>query len=199
VTCVVRTPDLLTLHVRTSRLQITRARPVALRLLTPKVTIVTMTLAELTSRTGLDVLDHLEQDVAVPVVDGLQAQGDLIVIPAWYLPRVTVSANARWQTVPPEGVELLRGSAGANPHTLVADPGGCRWTDQVIDPEGLALGVIDARAVSFLLHPEHGGSGVAPGRYVVRRQRERAADTRFGLLRSTSTGASQAMNLFIAD
>ena len=41
----------------------------------------TMTLSALTALTGLDVFDYLDQEVSIPVVDGLQAQGDLIVIP----------------------------------------------------------------------------------------------------------------------
>ncbi|MEV0997191.1 hypothetical protein [Nonomuraea sp. NPDC050202] len=131
----------------------------------------TMTLAELTSRTGLTVLDHLERSVRIPVLDGLQAQGDLIVIPLSEVD-VTVWGDAVWRPVPAEGVELLRGAAGGNPHTLVAEPGTCRWTAHVRDGQGLAIGVFDATAPVYLLHPEHGGSGCAPGTYVVRRQRE---------------------------
>jgi hypothetical protein len=41
----------------------------------------TLTLADLTARTGLDVLGHLERQVTIPVTDGIQAQGDLLVIP----------------------------------------------------------------------------------------------------------------------
>ncbi|MDN3358800.1 hypothetical protein [Actinomadura sp. DC4] len=132
-----------------------------------------MTLAALAQQTGLAVLDHLEQSMTIPVVDGLQAQGDLIVIP---LALVSVSVRllpvAGWSHVPPEGIELLRGEAGGNPHTLVADPGTCRWTTLVRDEDGLALGVFDATAIAYLLHPEHGATGCTPGTYVVRRQRE---------------------------
>ncbi|WP_255952886.1 hypothetical protein [Streptomyces odontomachi] len=130
------------------------------------------TLADLTARTGLDVLAHIEREVAVPVIAGLQAQGDLIVVPWQLLADVTVPSTARWQEVPAAGVVLLRGAAGGNPHTLVADAGTCRWTRTVEDPEGLALAVVENTAVVHLVHPEHGGSGIAPGRYVVRRQRE---------------------------
>ncbi|MEV6068107.1 hypothetical protein AB0L82_16270 [Nocardia sp. NPDC052001] len=136
----------------------------------------TITLAELTSRTGVDVLDHLETQVAVPAVAGLQAQGDLLVIPIELVANVRVPDN-RWIEVPLAGIEIVRGAAGANPHVLVADPGVCRWTTRVADPEGLALGCLDTRATAYLLHPEHGGSGIAPGRYLIRRQRERTLTT----------------------
>ncbi|MEV4111392.1 hypothetical protein [Nonomuraea sp. NPDC049695] len=133
----------------------------------------TVTLATLTQQTGLAVLDHLEQSARIPVVDGLQAQGDLIVIPRSVVTAsVRTWRDARWQPVPPEGVELLRGAAGGNPHTLVADPGTCIWTTQVSDSDGLAIGMFEASAAVYLLHPEHGGTGCAPGAYVVRRQRE---------------------------
>ncbi len=133
-----------------------------------------MTLATLVWQTRMDVLDHLDHSLSIPVADGLQAQGDLIVIPfAMIEPSIAFWPDAAWTDVPPEGVELLRGESGANPHTLVADPGTCRWTTSVRDSDGLAVGVFEATAVAYLLHPEHGASGVTPGRYVVRRQRER--------------------------
>ncbi|MEV6860258.1 hypothetical protein AB0M44_04495 [Streptosporangium subroseum] len=136
----------------------------------------TVTLASLSQQTGLAVLDHLEQSVSIPVVDGLQAQGDLIVVPLSLLASsVKVSSDwtpVSWTDVPPEGIELLRGAAGGNPHTLVADPGTCRWTPNVADSDGLAIGVFETSAVAYLLHPEHGATGCTPGTYVIRRQRE---------------------------
>ncbi|MEQ4720232.1 hypothetical protein [Nonomuraea sp. B19D2] len=133
----------------------------------------TVTLATLTQQTGLAVLDHLEQSVRITVVDGLHAQGDLIVIPhSVVAASVALLSDLHWQPIPPEGVELLRGAAGGNPHTLVADPGTCRWTTRVSDADGLAIGMFEASAAVYLLHPEHGGTGCAPGTYVVRRQRE---------------------------
>ncbi|MFB4306330.1 hypothetical protein [Actinomadura sp. GTD37] len=132
-----------------------------------------VTLASLSQQTGLAVLDHLEQSVSIPVVDGIQAQGDLIVIPVSEISAsLSVPSHADWTDVPADGVELLRGAAGGNPHTLVADPGTCRWTRHVSDSTGLAIGVFEASAPVYLLHPEHGASGCTPGRYAVRRQRE---------------------------
>ncbi|MGW0807142.1 hypothetical protein [Nonomuraea sp. NPDC002799] len=132
----------------------------------------TVTLASLSRQTGLTVLDHLEQSVRIPVVDGLQAQGDLIVIPLSVVATSVEWPRDGWHEVPPEGVELLRGTAGGNPHTLVAEPGTCRWTRRVTDRDLLAIGMFIASAVVYLLHPEHGATGCAPGTYVVRRQRE---------------------------
>jgi hypothetical protein len=133
----------------------------------------TMKLADLLNRFELDVLDHLERQVAVPVVDGPQAQGDLIVLPMAMVPKVFLSAWAVWQPVPWHGVELVRGVAGNNPHTLVADPGTCQWTAAVVDPLlRLAVAAFENTATAYLIHPEHGGSGIAPGRWLVRRQQE---------------------------
>ncbi|MFI5610916.1 hypothetical protein [Amycolatopsis sp. NPDC051903] len=66
----------------------------------------------------------------------------------------------------------LQGAAGRNPHTLVADPGTCRWTAAVRDPLGLGIAAFENTAPVYLIHPEHGGSGVAPGSWLVRRQQE---------------------------
>jgi hypothetical protein len=146
----------------------------------------TLTLAELTARTGLDVLGHLEREVTIPVTGGIQAQGDLLVIPIALLApaassgwrSVAIVESARWHRVPGAGLEVLRAGTGGNPHSLVADPGTCRWTTGVRDSEKLALGALTTTGVAYLIHPEHGGSGIAPGTYVIRRQRERGGTVR---------------------
>ncbi|WP_285641374.1 hypothetical protein [Lentzea sp. NBRC 102530] len=121
-----------------------------------------MNLAELVDRTNVDTLDHLERQATVPVVDGLQAQGDLIVIPFDLLdPPPSTEAGTE---VPPEGVHLVAALNGGNPHVLVADPGTCRWS-----PDRDAT-VVQNSAPVYLLHPEHGGTGIAPGRWLIRRQ-----------------------------
>jgi hypothetical protein len=133
-------------------------------------------LADLTAETGLPVDMHLVLDLVIPIHDRAQAQGDLLVAPlAQVSGRVTVKDDATWQEVLPGGVELLRGATGGNPHTLVADPGTCVWTADVTDVDGLAIVVLDAMAPVYLLHCEHGGTGIAAGQYVVRRQRELAS------------------------
>ncbi|WP_406486397.1 hypothetical protein [Streptomyces phaeochromogenes] len=61
------------------------------------------------------------------------------------------------------------------PAPLVADPGTCRSSPSTAIPYGSPLGVTETTAVACLIHPEHGGTGIAPGRCAVR-QRERASD-----------------------
>src|SRR5262245_1378119 len=154
----------------------------------------TITLAELTQISGLEVLEHLEREIAIPVVDGVQAQGDLIVIPAAILGEIRVPEHQHWREVPPSGVELLRSAGGGNPHTLVGERRTCEWTAWVHDPEGLAIGVLRNTRPAYLIHPEHGGSGIAPGTWVVRRQRERGfAHPRW------STAVSSRRDTLVAD
>ena len=126
-------------------------------------------LLDLTTGTGMSVDPHLMLDMVIPDHEGFQAQGDLLVAP---LAQVPVQTGTAWHEVPPDGVELLRGAAGGNAHVLVADPGTCVWTAEVTDPDGLAIAAFDAMDTVYLLHREHGGTGIAAGQYVVRRQRE---------------------------
>lgn len=132
----------------------------------------TLTIAEAVDRYGVDVLDHLDRTVTIPVVDGPQCQGDLLVLPVALAKRVTVRKTATWLDVPAAGLPVVRGEAGGNTHTLL----GGRWTTDVDDLENLALGVVDVPAgtVAYLAHPEHAYAGIAPGLYVIRRQREQA-------------------------
>ncbi|MFZ2529338.1 MAG: hypothetical protein WAX14_17065 [Rhodococcus sp. (in: high G+C Gram-positive bacteria)] len=133
-------------------------------------------LSDITEWCGIYVFDHLDREVSVPVVDGPQAQGDLIVVPHTMLAHVvTYEPWTRTVPVAPSGVELLRSAAGGNPHSLVADEGACTWATPVADPRGLALGIVEVTGAAYLIHPEHGATGIAPGRYVVGRQRERGS------------------------
>ncbi|MFZ2238299.1 MAG: hypothetical protein WAV90_01995 [Gordonia amarae] len=132
-----------------------------------------LTLSTLTELSGIDVLDHLDTSVTIPVIDGLQAQGDLIVVPERLLTGVVMPMTwTRADSIPASGIELLRSAGGGNPHSLVADQGCCTWYSPVYDQRRLALGILDAGTVAYLIHPEHGATGIAPGRYVIGRQRE---------------------------
>lgn len=136
-----------------------------------------MILADLLTRTGLDVLDHLERALAVPIVDGFQAQGDLLIAPSGAVPEVVAQRWATWAVIPSAGVELVRGVAGNNPHTLVADAVSGHYTLGLSDPEALAIALVENSSPVYLIHPEHGATGLAPGRWVIRRQREYSTTT----------------------
>lgn len=46
------------------------------------------------------------------------------------------------------------------------------------DPLGLGIAVFENTTPAYLVHPEHGGSGVAAGSWLVRRQQERGSGIR---------------------
>ena len=131
-----------------------------------------MKLSALIDRHGVDVLDHLDRDLTVPVNDGLQFQGDVAVVPS---PRAKTATGA----VPATGVPVVRGENGGNTHLLLAE-GPVTFDGQPPSLSNLLLGVVTVPvgATAWLAHPEHGYLGVAPGRYEIRRQREQADEIR---------------------
>ncbi len=135
-------------------------------------TTTTTTYGDLLGRHDVEIPAHLVAQAEVPVLAGVQRQGDLIVLP------MRPGADAG-QPVPAEGVAVVRGEAGGNTHLLVGE--GVSWRPIARNGgDGLDLGVVTVPpgAVAYLLHPEHGGQGFAPGAYRVRRQREQADEIR---------------------
>lgn len=131
------------------------------------------TLATLIDRHGITVEDHLDQQVTVPINTGLQRQGDVLVVPE---PRGTAATTP----VPPTGVPVVRGEAGGNTHAIVADgPGVCCDTrDASTRNLTLATLTVPEGSVAYLAHPEHAYTGIGPGTYTLRRQREQADELR---------------------
>lgn len=135
----------------------------------------TRTLSDVMTGTAVPVPEHLERDAEVPVIAGLQAQGDLIVVPA------AMAAGRPWankaRRVPAEGLEVIRGADGRNPHLLIGD-GPITWIGATAAGQVLGLLSVPDDSTAYLLHPEHGANGIAPGLYEVRRQRELAQEVR---------------------
>jgi len=129
-------------------------------------------LSALIDRHGVDVLDHLDREALVPVVAGLQAQGDIIVVPAVMANRPTALAKT---PVPAAGYPVVRGEVGANTHLLLAEGDVC-FDAHNPDESDLQLGTLTVAegATAYLAHPEHAYAGIAPGTYEIRRQREQA-------------------------
>lgn len=131
------------------------------------------TLAQAIDHYGVDVDPHLDRQTTIHVTNGLQAQGDVIVVPAsMALPTATTP-------VPLTGVPVVRGEAGGNTHLLLPD-GPVMFDQRAVSATSLVLGVltVPVGSVAYLAHPEHAYSGVGPGTYELRRQREMADELR---------------------
>ena len=136
----------------------------------------TTTYGSILDQHQVEVPAHLEADAEVPVLTGLQRQGDIIVIP---MRTARVSGQ---NPVPPDGVAVVRGEAGGNTHLLVGgDPDvTVLWVSRQAtaqDPDLGTLTVPDGGS-AYLLHPEHGAQGIGPGDYIIRRQVEAAEQAR---------------------
>ncbi|MEU6711347.1 hypothetical protein ABZ897_07670 [Nonomuraea sp. NPDC046802] len=101
---------------------------------------------------------------------GLQFQGDVAVVP--------VNREPARTAVPEAGVPVVRGQAEANTHLLLAIGQAFFAPDRF--GGGMVLGVLNVAdgATAYLAHPEHAFSGIAPGTYELRRQREQADQAR---------------------
>jgi hypothetical protein len=127
------------------------------------------TLGAAIDRHGIEVDGHLDRQALIPVLAGLQAQGDVMVVPR-------PGRGPAEAPVPRDGVPVVRGEFGGNTHTLLAE-GDVRFDAVAGAEESLDLGVLTVAegTVAYLAHPEHAYSGIAPGTYLLRRQREIAA------------------------
>lgn len=131
------------------------------------------TLDTLITEHGVDVLGHLDRDALVPVLAGLQCQGDVAVIPALMTPPATTP-------VPKAGAAVVRGESGGNTHLLLAE-GEAFWDpSRITGRNSLTLGTLTVAegSTAYLAHPEHAYAGIAPGTYEIRRQREQADEIR---------------------
>lgn len=122
------------------------------------------TVAELIHTTGVDVLDHLDRQAAVPVLRDPQIQGDISILP--------ITGRTATTPIPTAGVVVATGRGGHD-HRLLA--GGCFDSSPVRDGS-LEIGLLTVPddGEVFMAHDEHGFMGFAPGSYVIGRQREQA-------------------------
>jgi hypothetical protein len=130
-------------------------------------------LTDMIGRHGFGVLAELDREAAIPYLRGQQAQGDVIIIPA-----KMISGSTRLfgpgDPVPAGGVAVVPAGPGRHEHRLFASRGPCCWTSQVVVPQELTVGglTVPAGSLAVLAHEQHGFTGIAPGVYVIRRQRE---------------------------
>lgn len=121
------------------------------------------TLNELCELHDVEVPAHLVAAAEIPVLTGIQRQGDVIVVP------MKPGNVDGLKAIPAEGVPVVRGESGGNTHLLV---GAGLFAPKVVDQVMGTLVVGDEPA--YLLHPEHGATGIGRGTYIVSRQREQA-------------------------
>lgn len=123
----------------------------------------------MTAQTGITVLDHIDPSADVPVVSIAAAQGDVSIL------RVTTAPAT---TPMPARVDVVRGEAGGNTHSLHPS-GECFWDAHAArSVTDLTLGTltVPGGSTAVLAHPEHGFLEIAPGTYRVGRQREYAGE-----------------------
>lgn len=128
----------------------------------------TTTYSQILDRHQVEIPAHLQADAEIPVLSGMQRQGDVIVIP------MRAAKVAGLEPVPADGVAVVRGEVGGNTHLLVADGPGVGWAARNATATAPDLGtlVVPEGSAAYLLHPEHGAQGIAAGDYVIRRQVE---------------------------
>ncbi len=121
---------------------------------------------------NIDIPAHLVAQAEVPVLTGLQLQGDLAVIP-------TRPSAKPGVPVPAGGVQVVAGEATGNTHWLDAATGPVFWAPATSGRQDLGVVTVPEGSVAVLTHTdEHGANAVGPGCYLVRRQREMADEVR---------------------
>ena len=132
----------------------------------------TATLGQLIDKYGFDVHDHLDRDLEIPVHAGLQAQGDLFIIP------VDPNPDSQGAPVPLDGIPVIEAVGGGHEHRLFAgQPGTAFFTPAGVREQD--IGLLECTESAYIAHPEHAYAGIAPGTYILRRQREQADMERF--------------------
>lgn len=133
------------------------------------------TIAQMSQATGVTIETGHDLDFEIPVLTGVQRQGDVIVIPVTHTRLATPVTP-----VPKSGTPVVRGEAGGNTHAIYADGPGvlCDTFPASATNLKVAALVVPDGAVAYLGHPEHAYNGIGPGSYEIRRQREMADELR---------------------
>lgn len=130
------------------------------------------TTTQMVASTGVDVITAQDMDVDIPVLAGVQRQGDVLIRPA-----IGVLAHT---PVPAAGTPVVRGESGGNTHAIFAADGPVFCDTVTASPGELRVATLTVPegSTAYLGHPEHGYQGIAPGSYEIRRQREMAEEMR---------------------
>lgn len=139
----------------------------------------TMTLTQALARHDITVADELLAAIEVPILTGVQRQGDILIAPR---PPLGTAERTSMTSVPRSGVAVVRGEATGNTHLLDAVRGEVLWgANPHAGPSDLTYGILHVPegAVAHLLHTdEHGCNGIGPGTYRLVGKREMAEEIR---------------------
>lgn len=127
------------------------------------------TINELASTTGITVVTEHDADLDIPVLSGMQRQGDVLVLPA------AVTADT---AVPASGTAVIRAESGGNTHAIYAADGPVYCDTNTAGGLRVSTLTVPDGSTAYLGHPEHGYMGIGPGSYEIRRQREMAGRAR---------------------
>lgn len=126
------------------------------------------TFSEALNKIGVTIPEHLVADAEVPVLTGVQAQGDLLIVPARDV------ADIDWQPIPDSGIQVVSGEATGNTHWLHRgfDSPSVMWAR--LD-EGLSVAAVyvpEGESAELIHSDEHGCNAMGAGVYVIRGKRE---------------------------
>jgi hypothetical protein len=122
--------------------------------------------------TGVAVITDQDFELEIPVLGGVQRQGDVLVKP--------LALHTATAVVPAAGTPVVRGENGGNTHAIYPADGPvyCDVLAGSARDLRVALLSVPEGSTAYLGHPEHGYMGIAPGSYEIRRQREQAEEMR---------------------
>lgn len=130
------------------------------------------TTTQMIEATGVEVITDQDFDLEIPVLGGVQRQGDVLIRPT-----IGILPTTR---VPATGTPVVRGENGGNTHAIYAADGPVYCDVAAASARDLRVALLSVPegSTAYLGHPEHGYMGIAPGNYEIRRQREQAEEMR---------------------
>lgn len=154
------------------------------------------TYAEALAKVGTQVPEHLEAEAEVPVLTGMQRQGDILVQPASQavIQNVQFTLGSRMTEngeiigklaeVSQNGVQVVTGEESGNTHWLHNGfESRVLWMRGGVEQNVVGYVVVPEGQSAMLIHTdEHGANGIGPGCYEIRRKMEMTQSTNWVLV-----------------
>lgn len=133
-----------------------------------------ITFASALSIHGITIPSHLIADAEVPVLTGLQSQGDVFIIPT------NDESLPVGNAISDNGIQVINGESAGNTHWLDAGFNSPDITWAPLTGQDLGVLRVPEGQTAVLTHTdEHGANAIGPGTYVLRRQREQADEIQY--------------------